>query len=287
MAQGQRGFPELEKDLKGGLAPLYYLWGRDPFPLSRAEALIRERALPGGEEGTVTFSGEEGQAILEEVRTLPFFSPAKVVVVKDSRPFLRGSLDLLLCYLRSPNSRAVLILESPDPPPDPLVSWGYCLEVGPRDFYFWLNRLAKERGLVITRRAGALLRELCGNDLLSLEQEVEKLYLYKGRGVVDIGDLEEVVADFRLRSAFELVRSLEEGDPKGALAILDRLYQQGEPSPKIIGAMAWKIREELKEREDPRLVGILKELYRLDHEAKRRGTASKFLLEGLVMKLLG
>lgn len=283
----QRGFPELERDLKGGLSPLYYLWGRDPFPLSRAEALIRERALPEGEGGVFAFSGEEGRAILEELRTLPFLSPAKVVVVKDSRPFLREAMELLLGYLSSPNPRAVLVLESPEPPPDPLASWSYCLEVGPRDFYYWLNRLAKERGLVVTRRAGALLRELCGNDLLSLDQELEKLYLYKGRGVVDVGDLEEVLADFRLRNAFELVRSLEGGDLKGALAVLDRLYQQGEPSPKIIGAIAWKIREEVKGREDPRLLGILKELYRLDHEAKRRGTASKFLLEDLVLKLLG
>lgn len=281
----ERGFPELEKGVKGGLEPLYYLWGKDPFPLSQAEALILQKALPDPKGGAFIFSGEEGKAILQELKTLPFFSPRKVVIVRDARPFLREHEGLLLEYLKTPNPKAILVLESPDPPPEALTPWGYCLQGGAREFFFWLNRMARGRGLVLTRRAAALLKELYADDLLSLDQELEKLYLYKGRGPVDLGDLEEVLADFRLQSAFELVKALEKGDTKEALKILDRLYQQGEPSPKILGAIAWKLREELKKREDIRLLEVIKGLYRLDYEAKKRGTSSRFLLEGLLFSL--
>ena len=286
----QNGFLRLERELKRGpLKPFYLLWGQDRYLLRRAEGLILDKVLPPSERELnlrVFSEGIEVGDILNELKTLPFFAKGKVVILREASGILRDSGQLLLRYLQAPNPHAVLIAETEEQPPQDFQPWCYPLNLTPRDILYWINRLAREKGLSLSREAAHLLKDLGGGDLWAISLEVEKIALYKGQGWISLKDLEEILGDLRLRTAFDLIDAIERGNPKEALLIAERLWRQGEPSPKVLGAIAWRLRERLKEGPKERLLRILKGLYSIDHRAKRSGTASRFLIEELILELL-
>ncbi|RLA78914.1 MAG: DNA polymerase III subunit delta [Deltaproteobacteria bacterium] len=288
-----RDFLRLERELgRQELREAYLLCGEDPYLLQRAERMIIEAVLSPAERGfnLTVFSGKEAavKEVVEAARTLPFMASRRVVVLRDAEEVFKRPPAVLTDYLNRPTPSTVLLMVAKKriaPPPE--VSEGfYDLTPSRREVSLWLKRLARERGIALTPAALSLLRELVGDDLTALSLEVEKLALYKGKGTVDEEDVQEVVADIRVRSVFEMVEAMEHGDLDRAISVLERIWRHGDPSPKILGAIAWRIRDRLKKGGDGRLVRALRRLQALDLEVKRRGTAAKLLLAEMILELV-
>lgn len=287
-------FLRLEGELeRGELRPFYLLVGQDDYLRRRAEGMIVEAALEPPERGLnlTVLSATEASAeeVAESVRVLPFMAKRRVVVVREAERFLteRALPEALQRYAEGPNPQGVLILSASGRcwPRRGQKEWLYDLTPSGRgEVLYWIRRFAAEKGMKISPGALALLRELVGDDLMALSNEVEKLALFKGEGgVVDEGDVQEVVADVRVASVFELVDAMEGGDLRRGLAVLEKIWAQGEPSPKILGAIAWRLRERIKREANPKLVEALRRLHEVDLRLKRRGGTGKFLLEELLL----
>lgn len=274
---------------KGRFKPYYVLLGHEVFLKKEAERLIRDAYLGSGEtlEYKVLIIGEDVsmKEALWEVCSLPFFSSRKLVILRLKVPLEPKELQLLREALSSHRPSIVPVVEAEELEIEGLEEGNiYYLEMNPYELNYWIKYMARERGMVISQQAIELLKELVGSDLQVLSSEVEKLYLYKGHGIVGLEEVEAVVSDFRLRSAFEVVEALEKGDVAKAFLVLEKLLSQGEPVLKVLGAIAWRIRERIK-KGDHGLAEVLKGLYKVDLTCKRsshgRVSLEAFFLEGL------
>lgn len=274
---------------KGNFKPYYVFLGREVFLKKEAERLIRDSYLGSGGslEYKVLIIGEDFSIrdALAEARSFPFFSSRKIVVLRLKAPLETKELQTLTEVLVSHRPPTILLVEAEELETKDLEEGNiYYFEVTPYELNYWIKYMAREKGMVISQQAIELLKELVGCDLQALSSEVEKLYLYKGHGIVGLEEVEAVVSDFRLRSAFEVVEALERGDLTKAFLVLERLLYQGEPVPKILGAITWRIRERIK-KGDHGLMEALKGLYKVDLATKKSSHGRLFLeaffLEGL------
>ena len=105
----------------------------------------------------------------------------------------------------------------------------------------FLAREAEKAGCVLDRAAGLKLLDYAGQDLTSLQNEVEKLCAYAlGQGAPAItGDMvEELVAKSTETTVFLLAKALVSGQYETAYNLLDTLFYQREDPIAIVGALA-------------------------------------------------
>ena len=101
----------------------------------------------------------------------------------------------------------------------------------------WTKEAAEAKGAAISPSAIRSLTDLVGNDLWTLEQELEKLSLYvSGRGSREIAeaDVQSMVSQVREASIFVAVDAMIDGRPTVALRLLHDLKEDGREAPYII-----------------------------------------------------
>lgn len=106
-----------------------------------------------------------------------------------------------------------------------------------KDLVRHIENRAKRLGLKLPAGVVQYLASLEG-DLEALERELEKLTLLSPP--LTLEKVERVVALKPPVSGFDLVRAVLDKDPKGALARLRRLKEEGEEPLKLLGAFAWQ-----------------------------------------------
>jgi DNA polymerase-3 subunit delta len=109
----------------------------------------------------------------------------------------------------------------------------------------WTKEAAEAKGAAISPSAIRSLTDLVGNDLWTLEQELEKLSLYvSGRGSPEIAeaDVQSMVSQVREASIFVAVDAMIDGRPTVALRLLHQLKEDGREAPYIIGMVERQLR---------------------------------------------
>lgn len=106
----------------------------------------------------------------------------------------------------------------------------------------WIKELAQEKGAVIGPTAIRSLADLVGNDLWTLDQELEKLSLYaSGRGIEE-QDVKELVSQVREANIFAAVDAMIDGKPAVALRLLHQLREGGREVSTIIAMVERQLR---------------------------------------------
>jgi DNA polymerase-3 subunit delta len=108
----------------------------------------------------------------------------------------------------------------------------------------WCSAWAqKEYGKQLVTAAAQLLVELVGNDMGQLDQELAKLAIYAGEAKrIDAADVDQLVGRSRAAETFKIFDAIGNGRTAEALAILDRLFDQGAEPLAILGAFSWQLR---------------------------------------------
>ena len=109
----------------------------------------------------------------------------------------------------------------------------------------WTKEKAEAKGAAISPSAIRSLTDLVGNDLWTLDQELEKLSLYvSGRGSREIAeaDVQSMVSQVREASIFVAVDAMIDGRPTVALRLLHQLKEDGREAPYIIGMVERQLR---------------------------------------------
>jgi DNA polymerase-3 subunit delta len=260
--------------------PIHLYWGDDEAARNRAvEALIDARLDPTW--AAINLSRLDGNdpaqaaQALEEARTPPFGSGARVVVLQRS-PFcnqcpaeLAAQLDANLALI---NPDCHLLLVSSGKPDarlrttkalQQLVKEGRASEQSFALPPIWdgagqvqlVTRTATDLGLTLEPAAAEALAEAIGSDSARLASELEKLSLYVSSFDVNSLDarattaaapitLEAVQAlvGGRSTSALAVGDALLAGRPADAIALSDALLEANEPALRIVASLSSQIR---------------------------------------------
>jgi DNA polymerase-3 subunit delta len=260
--------------------PIHLFWGDDEAARNRAvEALIDARLDPTW--AAINLSRLDGNdpaqaaQALEEARTPPFGSGARVVVLQRS-PFcnqcpaeLAAQLDANLALI---NPDCHLLLVSSGKPDarlrttkalQQLVKEGRASEQSFALPPIWdgagqvqlVTRTATDLGLTLEPAAAEALAEAIGSDSARLASELEKLSLYVNSFDVNSLDarattaaapitLEAVQAlvGGRSTSALAVGDALLAGRPADAIALSDALLEANEPALRIVASLSSQIR---------------------------------------------
>ena len=106
----------------------------------------------------------------------------------------------------------------------------------------YIKNVTSQKGANISPAAIRTLGDLVGNDLWTLDRELEKLALYTTGRPIEESDVQEMVAQVREASIFNAVDAVIEGRPQVALRLLQRLRQDGMALPQIIAMMQRQMR---------------------------------------------
>jgi DNA polymerase-3 subunit delta len=235
------------------LAPVYILVSTEALLLDRAQVAIRDAAVPEELRGFNVdhLAGKGGSAdkIANISQTLPMMAKRRLVVVRGLEVLPAAELSKLVDYLDKPNPTTVLV--------------GVCGKVDKRLKFFqrakklkmlhelkppkrlspWVRSEASRLGVSITGAAVDRLAAVIGSDLARLGLSLQQLSLYAASREVEVDDVDDLIADTRERSVFELTGAIAKGDALAALAAVHHLFEQRQSSIGVVMMLARHMRQ--------------------------------------------
>ena len=110
------------------------------------------------------------------------------------------------------------------------------------DVATWINRRAERYGLSLQARAVAALAGLVGNQLWTLDSELQKLAAYANGAQVGEAEVRELVSLARDPSVFAMADAVIEGRARDGVDLLHRLLSEGEPPQRLLAMIARQYR---------------------------------------------
>ncbi len=221
-------------------------------------AVKQEMLSPGAEsfdlihfDGKGNIRAEDLASVENGVKTMPFLSQRKVVIVENSGLFTKTSAAIekkraqFIDMLSSLDEQSCLILweEEIDKKHRKFLRQvsesAQLLEIGEqadRDLARWLQALAKRKGKQMLSAACEALIIRCDKDMSQLEQELNKLLLYAEyteASTIDLEMVDEVARPDLSGNVFKLVDAVMGGNCSEALSFVERLRLQGEDIPRL------------------------------------------------------
>ncbi len=254
----------LDRELRlESIYPCYFLYGEEKFLAEEFVQQLKETVLSASDKSFEfhweKFALEEARwaDIIDLARTLPFFfAPRQLIVVEGQAENLDELSPveeaILKDYLRSPSERTILVIiltgkaKKSHPlvkfflksPPSSVLS----IEIKPlseKELQRWIEKKLKERAQVATDEAKTRLVELVGSDLRRMANELEKVANFAAeKKVIDIDDINEMCGWIRPAAEYELTNSLEKGDIKQSLVVLNQFFRDGVKEEKIMAILA-------------------------------------------------
>jgi DNA polymerase-3 subunit delta len=247
---------------KGWPAGLTVLTGDDAYHLDRAQKVLLDHLVPGGDPFALSIVGDEPVgtgALVGAARSLGMFAPRRVVLLRDVS-MLEGDAEPLSEYSAKPPAASWIVVRAPKLDRKrklhkALAEAGACVTFRRpsgdsefRELAAELKAMAAARRVTLDAEAAGLLIDVCGPDLYRIEAEIEKLAAFLGEagGKAGIADVRALVAGSALLSGWELADALTERDTEGAVAAGRRLLESGEEPIRMLGGLASRARSLLK-----------------------------------------
>ena len=257
------GVEELLADIRAGrLDPLYVFHSEHPVLIERVVAAIRDVAVPPAARG-FNYDVVEGKPsavrIVALAQTLPMMAQRRMIYVRDLAGMPADEAEPLLAYLARPNPSTVIVAVASKVDKRiklyaQLSKKGFlhALEA-PRQLLPWVRAEAQSAGVKMEPAAITRLIEAVGSDLSRLALAVEQLGLYAltpgtggagaTRRAVTSDDVDELIADTRERSVFELTDAIGAADRVRARAAVSSLCDQRESAVGVVVMLARHVRQ--------------------------------------------
>lgn len=236
----------------GRLDPIYVLHSEHPILIERVLGAIRDAAVPPAARGfnyDVVDGKPTGARIVALAQTLPMMAQRRMIYVRDLSAMAADEAEPLLAYLARPNPSTVIAavagkVDKRIKLHAQLAKKGYLhvLEA-PRQLAPWVRAEARQQGVQLEPAAVTRLIDAVGDDLSRLALAVGQLGLYAGRRPVSSDDVDELVADTRERTVFELTDAIGAADLPRALAAVAALCDQRESAVGVVVMLARHVRQ--------------------------------------------
>jgi DNA polymerase-3 subunit delta len=250
-------FTILDND-KVPLPPVVAFGGAERVFVDDALSSLRARVLSGGladfNHDRGTGRDRRGVDIVAMCKTLPVMAPRRLVEIKDADSLHDADVEVLAAYLESPSPETVLLLVFGEV--DLRSKFPKLLEKSKsallcrfdhpkdREMPSLVLRRAKKLGLKVDGNAADALALTVGTDLTLLERALEKLSIAVDEGApITAAAVSQHVADTHLEDAFAFVRAVAVADRKEAIRGAAQLQAAREEPLRLIGLLAWQLRQ--------------------------------------------
>ncbi len=251
-------FEALQNDLaRNRICAVYLLAGPEEYLLQHALLALKDKIVAPESQAfnlvECSAASTSAAGILHEVNSFPLMPGRRLVVVREVDALPADAQPELLAYIAAPQARTVLVLIGN---PDRRLTWYKrllehavvvdCQKPKGAALESWTAGLLSRRGYHIGATALRKLVELAGSDLLSLENEIEKLIIYSGtEKQITEKTIGLLVPASRQQSIFDLTNALGRRDRVAALKLLGNLLETGEPPLRILTMMSRQFRQML------------------------------------------
>jgi DNA polymerase III, delta subunit len=264
---------ELWRQLKQGIiAPVYVLFGSEPFLRDRASAEIINHAFSDGDlrdfnldEFTLN-NRDAVEAAIAAAQQLPMMSERRVVKVTDVRVTATSTRDtlkeeseeLLGRYLADPSPSTVMIFIADELNGNRKITkllTKHAVSVkfeklGSDDLNTWIARQFDEQGFRIDNLALRRLGDLIGADLRRLTNEVAKLCAASLPSKIATVELvEALVPNTNEIENFALTDAIVSGRGRHALDVLKKILDDGAEPVQLLGLLLYNFRRLLLAKE--------------------------------------
>lgn len=249
---------QLSEHLKKGLAPIYLLTGDEPLQLGEAADAVRKQARAEGYSGRDILDAGKGfdwNELNAEANSLSLFAERRILDLRlTSAAIGKAGSEALCDYASRPPADTLLLITCPKLDRNQQNSkWAKTLDQtgvmvqiwpieGPR-LQPWIEKRLRQHGLTPEPEVVPMLAERVEGNLLAAAQEIDKLLLLNGPGIIGISQLTEAVADSARFDVFGLVDSALLGKPARVARMLNGLRAEGVPPAVVLWALAREIRQ--------------------------------------------
>lgn len=261
-------YAELAADLKNNnTVHLYVMFGEEEYLIDRAvRALTRLLIAPGCQDAdsyTADWTSTAGdpEALLEMVRTPPFLSTERMIIIRNSGLFAARSPDsadiskkYTALFSDIPDFCCLIFIEDKIDKRkkillDAAAQNGMLIQVdrqGTDALCKWVGSALRKENIRITMEAINSLVDRTESSMRVLGSEIQKIILYcagTGLSEVSINEIELIcIPDIR-GSIFQMTDAIGARNIGRALTVLDTLIYMKEPVPKIRYMLARHLRQ--------------------------------------------
>lgn len=237
---------------------VYVIEGDDrPYVDFKCDRLI-EKLLKPDQRATGLYKADPGevtvQHILDELRTLPFLSEKRVVVLEQADKFISANRTVLEKYFDNPSTTGILLLtvnkwDARTKLAKKLPKIGKLITAKQPKGKNLQSRLRKYAAEVCNKQlapaAAELLIELAGDETARLYSEIEKLALYENESkIITEKHIEDIIGHNRFFNAFNVIDACLTGDTAGAVERLRNMFAEDKSTEyTVVGAFAYHARK--------------------------------------------
>ncbi len=248
---------ELDSHLARKLAPVYLVSGDEPLQRQEACDAIRQRARQQGFSGREVLEAEKGfdwQQLLTAANSLSLFAEQRIIDLRipSGKPGNDGGKALTAYAADLPPDTLLLITLPKLERGQDNSKWfkalervGVVIQVWPVEgsrLPPWIEQRMRKSGLTPAPGVVEMLAERVEGNLLAATQEIEKLLLLHGPGVITPEQLAEAVSDSARYDVYGLADSALQGQVARGLRMLNGLRAEGTAAPVVLWALARDIR---------------------------------------------
>jgi DNA polymerase-3 subunit delta len=239
--------------------PVYALAGDEEFLKRHARERIISIAI-GDEDPAFAVSVYSGDkldfsTVRNDLETLPFLAPCRVVIVESADPFVTNFRGELEAYVAKPSSVGVLVLDVKTFPETTKLAKALpdgaklACKAPPAYKAFelkpWCIQWAKTaHQKALAPEAAELLLELIGPAMGLLDSELAKLAVAVGpRGTISADDVDKLVGRSKAADVFRILDAIGDGKPAEALSLLEEVFAEGTDPMAVLGALTSQLRK--------------------------------------------
>jgi len=252
---------DLAKLIKTGkLSPVIAIGGAERDGVKHAIFGIRRHVLNDGD----TFNHDRFDAlvtplqnVLDCANTIPVMANLRLLEVESAEIFFKDDAKMLIGYFEDPAPFTVLVLVIKKIDLRAKITktldkkgWLFGFE-SPKSYEMpkTIEQSLKAAGLQMSTHAKALLTLYVGTDVAYLGQAIAKLKLLE-KPRLDEADISQHILQSGGIDPFRLGRAIANFDQKESLKILMALEKADEVPLRIVGLIAWQLRQILQARAD-------------------------------------
>ncbi len=236
---------------------VYVIAGEDPAMLSIECEKLLAQFIDHSDRQLGLFNVDTKLAqpaeVFDELRTLPFLTAKRVVLIKDAEDFISDNRQLFEGYFDNPSPTGILIImvktwDSRTRLAKKLPEIGELITVTqpkPWQLSEYLVRYAADRHKkTLTRPAAQLLIELAGDNLPQLYGEIDKLVLYiDTEKIITPKHVESLIGHNRVFNCFNVIDAIVAGNAAQAVTRLRNMFAEDRSAEyTFVGAFAYHFR---------------------------------------------